>query len=122
PAGTYLVSDSLQRDQIYQTSGCSEQLNYSGYSINKSPMLVGEPGAQRPLIKLANASAGFNDPENPKAVVYFHNVRSGYPDWDGYAVCGFGFVFRGIDINLGTGNAGAVGLMLPSAQYSTIED
>jgi len=122
PAGTYLVSDTLLQDQKWERVGCSEQLRFTRNMINKSPILVGEPGAQRPVIRLRNSSAGFNDPANPKPVVYFRNVKDGVTGWQANLTCGFGFVFRGIDINLGSGNAGAVGLMMPSAQYSTIED
>ncbi|MET0535118.1 MAG: glycosyl hydrolase family 28-related protein, partial [Steroidobacter sp.] len=120
PAGTYLVSNTLLREQVYQLTGCGEQLTFTPEAINKSPMLVGEPGATRPLIKLANSASGFNNPSSPKPVIHFKN--NGVAGWEGDADCGFGFVVRGLDINLGTGNSGAVGISMASAQYSTLED
>lgn len=123
PTGTYLVSDTLQRDQIFQTSGCGQQLNTgTPKNIIKAPIFVGEPGTTRPLIRLKNNSTGFNNPNSPKPVVYFHNHRDDEDDWNGISGCAMGLVFRGIDVDLGVGNSGAVGVTIPSAQNSTIED
>jgi hypothetical protein len=127
PTGTYLVSDTLQRDQIYNTSACTEKIASGTYgtpnSIRKAPVLVGEKGATRPLIKLKNSSTGFGDVANPKAIVHLRNYgNASFTTWAGYAACGYGLVVRGIDFNVGSSNPGAVGIQIPSAQYSTVED
>ncbi|HEY4180411.1 MAG TPA: sugar-binding protein [Kofleriaceae bacterium] len=124
PAGTYLVSGPLSKAQLLKS-------NYDQYStaltpqggVMKSPVLVGANGAQRPKIVLADHASGFNDPTNPKAVLDFHaQDATGTMSEENIAGSAMGLIVRNVEIDLGTGNAGAVGLQVPSAQMSNIED
>ncbi|HEY4058599.1 MAG TPA: sugar-binding protein, partial [Kofleriaceae bacterium] len=124
PAGTYLVKGPLTKAQLLKP-------NYDQYSttltpqggVIKSPVLVGASGAQRPKIVLANNASGFNDPANPKAVLDFHAQDStGTMSEENIAGSAMGLIVRNVEIDVGTGNAGAVGLQVPSAQMSNIED
>jgi hypothetical protein len=120
PSGTYLVSDTLRGEQIF-TPNCAQFLTFTpGYDIPKVHHLVGAKQPTRPRIVLAANSPGFADPSNPKAVVHFRNTRTS--DWMGGADCAFGMAVRNIHIEIRAGNPGAVGLQIPSAQWSTVED
>ena len=133
PRGTYLVSDTLRRDQAWQHRGCAEQFasgNGPGaygtpYNMRKAPSIVGQSGGARPLIVLRDDSPGFDKPNanGAKPIVYLRNSGQGEEreTWTGDDSCGFGLVFRGIDIKTGR-NRGAVALQIPAAQYSYVED
>ncbi|RYU61920.1 hypothetical protein EWI61_03790 [Methylolobus aquaticus] len=133
PRGTYLVSDTLRRDQAWQHRGCAEQFasgNGPGaygtpYAMRKAPAIVGQSGGTRPLIVLRDGSPGFDTAtaNGAKPIVYLRNAGEGdeRETWTGDDSCGFGLVFRGVDIKTGR-NRGAVALQIPAAQYSYIED
>ena len=95
PSGTYLVSDTLLGRQQWAQSGCATTVgNGTGWSARQIPSLIGPSQGTRPVIVLADHALGFDDPDLPRGVVQF----------------------------IADGNPGAVGLVMPSAQYSTIED
>ena len=126
PSGTYLVSDTLK------------SIKKRLYAKAHSTVLIGSTQGQRPLIKLMNRSRGFDNPSNPKSVIEIYTAGSeaqsapwGTPATDPIfdqaerqQKNSFGFrqFFRGIDIDVGDGNPGAVGLYFPAAQDSAIHD
>ncbi|NOY91899.1 MAG: hypothetical protein GXP55_11940 [Deltaproteobacteria bacterium] len=123
PAGTYLVSDTLVRSQEgADVVACAEAVRDwgTGYYARRAPSLVGPEEGPRAVLKLMDSSPGFDDDGNPKPIVYFYNDKGS--GWDGGPTCGFGFVARNLEIVIGSGNSGAIGLQVPSAQYSTIEN
>ena len=136
--GVYMVDDTIIGEQVYQSWGCADHLGHevdpstvftnpewSLKTMRRAPMLAGSPVGNRPKIVLADSSAGFGDKLNPKAVIHFFNNGPGYsgdPEWQGKADCGMSFVLRDIDIDIGRGNVGAIGVRFPSAQHSTLQD
>ncbi len=132
PTGTYLVSDTLHGKQDYRDSGCAVPVANYGPGrqryIRQAPSLVGSALAARPLIRLASNLPRFSRPDTPRSVVHFYNSNpdnnqpGGDAQWSGDADCAMSLVFRGIDIDVGAGNPGAIGLQMASAEYSILED
>ena len=88
PAGTYLVSDRLEWPTGNKPSGA-----------HKRTILQGED-RDTTIIKLQNNTPEYQNPENPKSVV-----------WTGTAPANrFRNAIRDLTVNTGTGNPGAIGL------------
>jgi len=102
PAGTYTVSDSLEC--LYESKDKACRLRGS----------TKEPG-KRAVIRLAPNSAGFGDPNRPKVVL--HLRRADEANADHYEQC-----VIGLDVQVGAGNPGAVGVRLQGAENTHIED
>jgi len=82
-------------------------------------------GSPRPLIQLNDSAVGFNSTSSPKPMVWFWRETTNTDtnpvtqhDYDR----NFDNIFRGIDLDVGTGNAGAIGLEYYVAQGAVIED
>jgi len=121
PPGTYRVSDTLTCTQNYY-------LRANG-AIVPAPqfpcVLVGSTRdpARRAKIFLAPRSPGFGDPARRKFVVHFTNRA--LPPADPslpQANISFNQVFCSIDIEIGEGNPGAVGLRMQAAEGSSVQD
>ena len=113
PSGTYLVSDTVRGEQ-------PRRKNNNCGKTSKSIVLVGSTGGEnRPKIVLADNSKAFANANRPRPVVHILLSR---PDGGERPPCAFGQVFRGIDIDLGSGNPGAVGIKMDAAQRSALED
>jgi len=129
PPGTYLVSNTLvckqgvkerRRDRAQDPKLLAMGL---GTAVRSLPcLLVGSRrGKQRPRIVLAPDSPGYADPKKPKRVVHFwrgsaKDPRRAQPNGS------FNQMFIGIDIEIGTGNPGAVGIRHRAAQGSGVQD
>ncbi len=128
PEGIYSISNTLSGLQIYDSSGCASFLrNYlhKGNSIRQAAVLVGGLNGNRPIIRLRDKSPGFGQVKEPKPVIKFTNsraVRERDVTWQGGTDCNMGAVIRGIEINVGSGNPGSIGIVFPAAQYSTLEN
>jgi hypothetical protein len=73
---------------------------------------------KRSRLILAPGSPGF-DQRNPVPIV----VHAYYPNGSGFNYTGhFNQIIRGVDIVIGEGNSGAVGLRLQGAEGTLIED
>jgi hypothetical protein len=125
PPGTYLVSDTLKC--LQGRMGRSERVEdpdllAMGFGIGPRALpcvLMGSrKGDQRPRIVLAANSRGFDDPEQPKYVVRFWREVDGKPQPN----ASFNQMFVGIDIVIGEGNPGAVGIRHRCAQGSGVQD
>jgi MYXO-CTERM domain-containing protein len=130
PAGTYLVSDTLVGSEdgngggatfCYQVAGNLGTAMGGEFVGAQAPTLIGPPSGPRAILKLKDASAGFGSTSSPKPVVHF--VDLGPPSQYVNAVVGafdclMYSVIRDVDVELGTGNAGAVGIQYYSAQFS----
>ena len=122
PSGTYLVSDTLKSMQPANVDD----------DLRPGHVLIGSTVGSKPVIKLKDYAAGFQDasvsdsPTTLKAVVHFwrQNVNdiNDYNPENESASLDFNQVFRGIDIDLGTGNPGAVGIRHRGAEGSAIQD
>ena len=115
PPGTYLVSNTLLGEYKSSDTRCGGSHN----GANTAVLVGSKAGARRPVIKLKDNAAGFQNSSSPRPVVLLrHLVSSG----EAQADCTFGFGFRNIDIDLGKSNEGAVGLHFDAAQDSFVED
>ncbi|MBN1673821.1 MAG: cadherin-like domain-containing protein [Kiritimatiellae bacterium] len=127
PAGTYTVSDTLRvvrKRSRFATWHCTA--------------VIGSRKNGRPVIRLAANARGFNDPANPKPVVWVWTNREGFNRAFGApasefstneqkeqsAAMGFLQSVEGliIDCNGEKGNSGAIGLRFGAAQASSIHD
>ncbi len=136
PAGTYLVSGSLVGVQRYQLWACADHfgrpiageanIDYgTGWVMRKAPSLVGPSSGPRPIIRLADGAPGFGDPNNPRGVIHMYSNGPGYgyePGWWGQFDCGMGIHLRNLEVHLGSGNPGAVGVRAPLAQWSSVQN
>ena len=113
PGGTYRVSDTLQA-----LRGPSGRAWGGGRML--PCVLVGE-AKRRPRIFLAPRSPGFGDPEKTKPVIHFWAPGLEDPRVP-QANVNFNQMLVGIDVTVGEGNPGAVGVKHPSAQGSGIQD
>lgn len=126
PSGTYLISDTIH---------CRQKLTVRGNgrltSAAKFPcVLVGSatPG-KRSVLLLAPRSPGFTDPDQRKIVVHFLNCNYGYDRQDygsgpltPQANISYNQIFADIDIVIGAGNSGAVGLRMQAAEGSSVQN
>ena len=131
PEGTYLLSDTLNcmktgtRTVTWKHARKRTVRNNEKYRVIA---LIGSTKGQRPVLKLRDRAAGFADKSAPKPVVIVWNQsdpkKMRIPCKDAVIAHGNGFnmVFRGIDIDVGRGNAGAVGLCMTGAQGASIEN
>lgn len=128
PPGDYLVSDTLlcQQGQRGRKERVEDpELLAMGYGIGPRALpnvLVGsQRGPGRPRIVLAADAPGFQDTSKRKHVVRFvrwnhTNLKSPQPN------ASFNQMFVGIDITIGPGNPGAVGIRHRCAQGSGVQD
>jgi len=117
PSGTYLVSDTIQCvQQRYRRS------NGKILGANLFPcVLLGSRKRARPLIYLKPKSKGFNNPRNPKYVIHFWARGVGTPEKPQPNVS-MNQMFINIDLKIGEGNHGAVGIRHRAAQGSGIQE
>ena len=127
PVGAYTVSDTLE---LVQVSANNESYLYSS---RYTPFIIqGErlsPAASasaaqaglptRATLVLAPSSPGFTDPATGKLVLFVHTYNPAGQDQPNVA---FNNVAHSLDIVIGAGNAGAVGVGLRGAQGTSLED
>lgn len=131
PAGAYLVSDTLEG--IIGVVQWDNWL-YEGYadpwvaeaSFHYPCVLIGSGGEERTRIILRDASPGFGDPATPKPVIHFwaRAMQSFGPKDPNRAQGNINFNQKiiSLDIDLGQGNAGAIGIDHRGAEGATVED
>ncbi|MDP4238117.1 MAG: T9SS type A sorting domain-containing protein [Bacteroidota bacterium] len=105
PSGTYKVSNTI--NCIYDETA----------SPIKATHIIGS-AIQHPLIKIVdNTTSVFNNASSPNAVFEYHSSNSAHStEW----VMQGGI--RGVDFDLGAGNAGAVAIYWGCAQHGYVED
>ncbi|MDZ4199443.1 MAG: glycosyl hydrolase family 28-related protein [Kiritimatiellia bacterium] len=129
PAGTYRISDTLELRQNLYVRG-----NGSIQGAPQHPnVLMGSTAdpQRRAVLLLAPRSEGFGDPDHRKLVVHFTNRTPGGrrpgqktgtdPDFP-QANTSYNQIFANIDIVIGEGNPGAVGIRMQAAEGSSIQD
>ena len=119
PPGEYKVSDTLLCIQdLYRRSNGA----VTGGRVHPC-VLVGSRQGKRPAIILAPDAPGFGDPDTPKYVVHFwaRAATEGKPTQTQPNIS-MNQMFVGIDIRIGTGNLGAVGIRHRAAQGSSVQD
>ncbi len=127
PPGTYLVSKQLK---IVQRSIWIESIHRWKKMTSYANLLMGSRSGPRPILKLVDRSPVFSNEKIPRPLLKFTSERAdrakpsySHPPHDtNQPNINFNQLFKGIDIDLGVGNPGAVGLDIMSAQGTTIED
>jgi hypothetical protein len=131
PAGIYKVSDTIEG-----IIGVIEwdDWHYSGHadpwvaeaSFHFPCVLVGSSGIKRSKIILCDNAPGFNDRSKPKPVIYFwaRSMQSFGPRNPATPQGNISLnqKIMSLDIDLGRGNTGAIGIDHRGAEGSTIED
>lgn len=130
PRGVYVVSDTLiLRHGIHMRSHRATFIN----NKNMPCVLVGsrrgqrQPGFTRPRIVLRAHSPGFGDVSHPKAVLehWQYAVKKFTVDPDegkGGGASLMNTMVVGLDIVIGPGNPGAVGMHIRSCEGSAVQD
>lgn len=123
PAGTYRISDTiecLQKITVRENGRIS-----SGDGI--PCILIGAAG-KRPALFLAPNSPGFTDPNSRKIVLHIVNcntaleIKPELGPLHPQANISYNQMVRGIDVIIGEGNAGAIGVRMQAAEGSSIQD
>lgn len=126
PPGTYRISDTIECRQMLSARGNGLLVS----ARNHPCVLVGSsvPG-KRSVLMLAANSPGFTDPTRRKMAVHVINCNYGYDSRDltadplsPQANINYNQVFSDIDIVIGEGNSGAVGIRMQAAEGSTIQN
>ncbi|MEK6795399.1 MAG: glycosyl hydrolase family 28-related protein [Spirochaetota bacterium] len=123
PAGTYRISDTVE---CLQKITVRENGRISGGDAVPC-ILIGASG-KRPRLFLAPNSPGFTDPNNRKIILHVVNcntaleIKPELGPLHPQANISFNQMVRGIDIVIGEGNAGAIGVRMQAAEGSSIQD
>jgi hypothetical protein len=129
PGGTYLVSDMISAEQEI-TPRKTPYTNLAGTrhfdSIRKPMILMGSTKGKRPVIKLSKDAKGYDDPANPKKVIWiwaqtwFDAPGKNEPVWGKeQGNINFNHLFMNIDIDI-RGHAGAIGIRHSGSQGSAM--
>jgi len=121
PPGRYKVSDTLNCEQYRPMRRDGRRQGTRDYPcVLRGSQRAGE----RPRIVLAPHSEGFSDPDNPKYVIHFWSPGAGTetPIDQPQPNISMNQMLIGIDVTIGPGNAGAVGIRHRAAQGSGIQD
>ncbi len=94
PAGTYIISDSIQLPQTF---------------FDKDIVFLGQDSATT-IIKLMDNAPNFQNASNPRPLI---RTRGGNQ--------AFGMYFKNLTINTGSGNPGAIGIDYITSNYGAIE-
>jgi hypothetical protein len=103
PAGTYLISGPLRA------------LQTAARMTDAHVLVGGSRAGRRPVLRLRDRTLT----GEPTPVVL---LQARNPDGTENVPSGYNLVFRGIDLDLGEGNTGAIGLHLHGAQGCAIQD
>ncbi len=122
PAGTYLVSDTLQCVQnAVDPKPAAGVRSEERLRANDFPcVLQGSRKGGRVVIRLKPAAAGFGEPSSPKPLllIWARNWSSPYPLAPNVS---FNQAAMSLDLDI-RGNAGAIGIDLQGAQGAVVED
>jgi hypothetical protein len=118
PEGEYLVSDTLVMRQDAEHWNRKETAN----------LLVGSTSGERPVIRLKDNATGFGG-DSQKPLLYIHAtsfpslpVPDYVKDPENQKDINFNQGIIGVNLEVGNGNEGAVGINFPGAQDCVLED
>jgi hypothetical protein len=118
PVGRYLVSDTIVGIQGHvDPQGWGPRWRNDDYPC----VLWGSTRGGRARIVLAPGAPGFGDPEHPKPVIFLSARRWGEPH-DLQPNVSFNQMIVSLDVQIGPGNPGAIGIDHQAAQGSVTED
>lgn len=122
PIGTYLISDTLfaQQDIWWDYPYKEYRMTARMYPVIIMGERQGSPGNyRRPVVHLAPKSKGFGFPLEPKPVIHVFRGKN----WETHSAPGsICNMITGLNIEIGEGNTGAVGVHFYAAQGCSIED
>jgi hypothetical protein len=127
PSGTYLVDDTIRCMKLAWLNPANNK--WQEYNKGNLCYLLGS-AKKRPVIKLVQGAARFQDPGNPLPVIWMYAMSAfdQQPECQGSTdpLCNqsninFNQSIRSIDFDLG-GNPGAMAISNAGAQGATIED
>lgn len=121
PSGTYLVDDTItgMMETRKLWSGATTE-----YSDKRYPITLVGARNPRPVIKLTGSGNGYDDPENPKPLIWLwskNGVTKSTNPLDEQSNIFFNSTLKNFVIDI-RGYAGAEGVRFSAAQGSTIED
>ena len=128
PSGTYKISDTLVCRAGIHVRSHLKRINYFG---NMPCVLMGSTkGKTRPKILLAANSLGFNNPEKLKYLIQHilynidnkGNVNTDFEQSKQQFNVIFNAMIVNLDVVIGEGNSGAIGIRMNSAEGSGIQD
>lgn len=132
PPGTYRVSAPLRGiqgivlwDQWPFESGadpCELERSIEYPCSLEGPSPGGGTGRGRAVIQLVDNCPGFQDPEKTQPLVHFWARWSALEPDRPRGNIGFALRLRHVDVDLGRGNPGAVGIRITGAEYAAVED
>ena len=120
PAGSYLVSDTLNMVQGRIGYQVLSSLGERWSNIEFANNLMGPVSGPRAKLVLAANAAGFTDATLPKKLLYFWSRGDNNANENQMNI-GFNQTLRSLDIDL-NGNAGAIGVDFATAQGSSVYD
>jgi len=100
PAGTYLVSDTLQAIDVQGRTQSNIRLHGQGEGLT--------------IIKLKKGAPGYSDPSKPKPVIATHGEDGNRGNW------AYGNYVQHLTVDVGYGNAGAIGINYKVANWGAI--
>ena len=118
PPGTYLVSDTINLAQGFVRNEQGAVIEAGGYPYVLHGSRI---GASRPVIVLAPSSSGFDNPGNPRPVVYFWKRANKNPEKQSTA-SEYRQMLVNIDVRIGKGNPGAIGIHAAGAEGCGVQD
>lgn len=131
PTGTYLISDTISCEQQVKKLARPRYTDKKVQDYWNEPhriVMMGSTRGKRPVLKLADAARGFDDPASPKIAVWiWAQTRDNAPgkrepQWGKEQPnISFSHVFKEIDIDV-RGHAGAIGIRHSGSQGSTLQD
>lgn len=122
PAGTYLVSDTLEGISPHYQGGGIPGVAFRRREFGCVLKGPADP-QQRPILKLADNAPGFSDPDHPKPVIHFWAVIGSPPNVYEKSNAHFSQQIMDIalDLNGARGNAGAIGVEFLACEDSAFQ-
>jgi hypothetical protein len=121
PSGTYRVSDTLDCIQQYYLRSNGQVFGARYFPC----VLQGSGKGPRPVIELAPFADGFDNPRKPKAVIRFlarKRSKEGPVPSQFSSSINFNQMLMNVDVRIGEGDTGAIGVVLWAAQGSGVQD
>lgn len=124
PAGTYLVSDTLNMVQGRVDFQIPPSIGERWGIRDFACYLMGPHTGPRARLLLAPSAPGFNDPAHPRKLAYFWSRDDGNNADENKLASNYNHTLRDLDMDLNgaNGNSGAIGADMAAAQGSSIYD
>ena len=119
PRGTYRVTDTLNCSQTWSGPWSPPFRTGTHVLVGETPR---EAGGERPSLLLPPDTPGFTDRSAGKIVLFFWHQNPNSASTQTQPMNNINQILQGVDIRIGKGNYGAIGIRHRGAQGSAIED